>query len=80
MGRPHLEPAVVMLKIPVAESAGWFAGADVFPGIEELGGVGEAVLFEGLEDEELGVDDGAEGGLGDNFLDGGVDVDGPNIL
>lgn len=75
MGRPHLKPTIVMLKIPVAESAGVFAGADVFPGIEELGGVGETVLFEGLEDEKLGVDDGAEGGLGDDFLDGGVDVD-----
>lgn len=77
---PHLEPAIVMLKVPVAESAGGLAGADVFPGIEKVGRVGELFPFEGLEDEELGVDDGSEGGLGDDFLDGGVDVDRADVF
>lgn len=51
MGWPHLEAAIVMLKVPMAEPTGGFAGADVFPGIEKVARVGEPVLFEGLEDE-----------------------------
>lgn len=56
----HLEARVVSSEVIVAKPAGRLARADILSGVEECGRVSEAILLEGLEDEQLGVDDRPE--------------------
>ena len=57
VARADLETSGMSPEVVVAQFACRLARANVLPGVEEIGGVGKVIPFEGLEYEELCVND-----------------------